>query len=145
MRKLPLLAAIAAIAVAVPATAKPSHPAHPGAPHRCTPHKVAYVASGTLQTWSLEKNSDGTYSGTLVVDVKHANRFAKGDVGNAVTYTLSSAKVRLGDGVGDPPAAGSLVKLIGKVSALAKRCDQTGFVATTTIGKVVVHTPATTG
>ena len=41
----------------------------------------------------------------------------------------------------DDLAKGDRVHLIGKITALAKKCSQTGFTATTTIRHIVVHAP----
>jgi hypothetical protein len=126
-----------------------SHPGGPGgtpaATHsnRCRPHKVAYIASGKLNSspsaWSLTQNSDGTWSGTVTVDVLRTNHHARGDRGTTVTYTLDHGRVRLGNGVANPPAAGSRVRVIGKITELARRCDHTGFTPTVTVRQVVVH------
>jgi hypothetical protein len=146
--------AAAALTAAVPALAdKPPHPTHPTHPttpsnssggkthpsqsHKCTAHKVAYIASGTLVTWSATANADGTYSGTIVVNVTRVNHHAAASTGSQ-TFTLSSTKVRFGDGVATPPAAGARVKVIGKITTIAKKCtDQTGA-GTVTIKSVNV-------
>jgi hypothetical protein len=128
---------------------KPNHPGHPGKSHKCTPHKVAYVASGTLESWTLTKNVDGTYSGTVTVKVTHTNHHAAGDKGTTKTYTVANVHVTFGladtnaDGsVGlDDLKAGDRVKLIGKITTLAKKCDQSKFTAETTIRKIVFHAP----
>jgi hypothetical protein len=147
MRKVALLAAAGAMAIAIPATAKPtpgthpSHPSHPAKSHKCKAHKIAFVASGTLGTWSLTKDSNGkTYSGMLTVTVKHANHSAGGYKTLATTFTVAGAHVTFGHGVATQPAPGSRVKLIGKITALAKKCDKTGFTPVVTIRKIVVHT-----
>lgn len=145
----------------------PGKPDHPGQSHKCTPHKVAYVASGLLvsQTLTLDggapgptvtaiaaalhPDAHGTYSGDVTVDVKHTNHHARGDKGKTVTYTVSHVHVTFAlpdvnnDGSSglDDLAAGDRVKLIGKITALAKRCDQTGFTPTTTIRHIVFHGP----
>ncbi|HEX3391616.1 MAG TPA: hypothetical protein VHS55_03555 [Solirubrobacteraceae bacterium] len=128
----------------------PHHPAHPRKSHKCIPHNVAYVASGTFVAQTLSKNADGTYSGSLTVDVTHTNHHAAGDLGmTAKIYTLTGARVRVDiadvnhDGsVGlDDLQAGDRVKLIGSITTLGKKCDQTGFTAQTTIVKVVFHEP----
>ena len=145
MRKVALLAAAGAMAIAIPATAKPTpgtHPSHPTTSHKCTPHKIAFVASGDFVSWALTKDANGkTYSGTITVTVKHANHAAGGYKGiSGTTFTVSGAHLTLGHGVASTPAVGSKVKLIGKITALAKHCDKTGFTATATIRKIVIHT-----
>jgi hypothetical protein len=146
--KLGLFAAIAALAVTAPAAARPGgHPTHPDKPshpsqsHKCMAHKVAYIAKGTLVSWSATKNSDGTYSGAITVHVRNVNHHARSDKGTDVTYTLDHAKVTLGHGVMNPPTAGDEVKVIGKITTLAKKCDHTGFTPTITVRRVVVHAP----
>ena len=47
---------------------KPNHPnkpSHPGQSHKCKPHNVAYVASGTLASQMLSKGANGRYSGVV--------------------------------------------------------------------------------
>ncbi|HWY90673.1 MAG TPA: hypothetical protein VNY31_08380 [Solirubrobacteraceae bacterium] len=127
----------------------PNKPSHPGKSHKCKPHNVGYVASGTLVSQTLTKNADGTYSGEVTVKVTHANHHAIGDLGTTKTYKVENVHVTFGlmdtnkDGsVGlDDLKEGDRVKLIGKIAALAKRCDQSGFTATMTIRKVVFHAP----
>jgi hypothetical protein len=143
--KLGAVAAIGSLAVAVPAIAKPAHPTHPTTPkssHKCTAHEVAYIASGTIVSWAATKNSDGTWSGAITVHVTRTNHHAKSDKGKDTTYTLTNAKVRLGHGVTNPPVAGDRVKVLGKVSSLAKKCDQTGFTPMVTVRQVIVHAAA---
>jgi hypothetical protein len=85
------------------------------------------------------------------VEVTHTNHHAAGDKGKTVTYTVANVHVTFGltdtnsDGtVGvDDLAKGDRTQLIGKITALAKKCDQTEFKATTTIRKIVFHAPAT--
>jgi hypothetical protein len=123
-------------------------PGNPGNSHKCKPHKVGYVVSGTLVSQTLTKNADGTYSGGVIVTVTHTNHHAAGDKGTK-TYTLTNVHVTFGladtnnDGsVGlDDLKAGDQVKVIGKITALAKKCNQSGFTATTTIRKIVFNAP----
>jgi hypothetical protein len=132
----------------------PQHPSHPGQSHMCKPHRVAYVASGTLVSEALTKNASGTYSGEVTVKVLHANRHAAGDVSptTPVTYKVENVRVRFhladtnNDGsVGvDDLKEGDRVKLIGGITRLAKRCNQEGFTAATTIRKLVFRAPAVT-
>jgi hypothetical protein len=144
MKRVALLAAVGAIVIAIPAAAKPTPGSHPAKSHKCTPHKVAFVASGTLGTWSLTKDSNGkTYSGTITVSIAKANHHAKDYKGIATTFTVAGAHVKLGKGVTDPPAVGSKVKLIGKVTMLAKKCDASSFTPTITIKRIVVHAAKT--
>jgi hypothetical protein len=123
-----LTAAVPALADKPPHPSHPSHPAHPAQPstsHKCTAHHVAFVASGTLVSWAATKNSDGTYSGTVVVNVTRTNHHAAGSKG-AQTFTLTNAKAHFSKNA-TPPAAGDRVRLIGKITAVAKKCtDQTG-------------------
>ncbi|TMM07202.1 MAG: hypothetical protein E6G00_13940 [Actinobacteria bacterium] len=141
MKKIALLALMAVVALvgSGQAVAKSSH----SKSHKCTPQKVAYVVSGKLVSGSLTKESDGTYSGTLTVHVTKTNKYGKADKGTDVTYTLDHAKGKLhGE---DPGAlvANSKVHLSGKITKLAKKCDQTGFTATRTIKKFDIKPPKT--
>jgi hypothetical protein len=164
-----LLAAAAATLIATPAWALPSQapphagggngqqgdaPDHPGKPsqpgksHKCKPHTVAYVASGLLVSQTL--TLDG--SGNVTVDVKRTNHHAAGDKGKTVTYSVSHVRVTFAlpdvndDGSSglDDLQAGDRVKLIGKVTAIAKKCDHTSFTPTTTIRHIVFHGPPST-
>jgi hypothetical protein len=71
------------------------------------------------------------------VHVTKANHHAAGAKGTDVTYTLTNAKVTFGKGA-NPPTANDRTKVIGKTTALAKKCDQTGFTPTITVRKVDV-------
>jgi hypothetical protein len=158
-RKIALVACAAALTTS-PAWAHGSddHPTAPARSHRCMPHKVGYVAAGTLRSQTLavdvatadDSTSKPTYSGDVTIDVTKANHAAKGDKGTTKTYTLDHARVVFGlddqnaDGRVDlaDVAAGDRAKVIGKVTKLAKRCDQTGFTPELTIKKLIVHAPA---
>jgi hypothetical protein len=166
VRRILLAAGLAAL-MTTPALALPGHaPSNEGTGHarKCMPHKVAYVASGllvsqtltkdgtvtpTVTASSLHQNADDTYSGDITVDVKHTNHHARADKGHTVTYSVSHVRVRFGladinnDGaVGlDDVRIGARVKLIGKITTLARTCDQTGFTPQTTIRQVVFHAP----
>jgi len=129
-----------------------------GRSHRCVAHGVAYVAAGTLvrQTLALDAQTSSdrpsrpTYSGDVTVDVTRTNHQARGDKGTTKTYTLAHGRVLFhltdqnNDGsVGlDDLAAGDRVKLLGKVTVLRRRCDQTGFTPAITIQKLIVQAPA---
>lgn len=121
--------------------AHPNHPSHPGNPSNCTQHDVAYIVSGTLVSQTLSKNADGTYSGTLEVEVTHTNHHAvKGKISYPVSkvhVTFDNGSVSLAD-----ITAGDRVKAIGKITTLSKKCSQDGFTATITIRKVIFHSPA---
>lgn len=127
----------------------PNHPSRPGNPHKCMPHNIGYIASGTLVSQTLTENPNGTYSGNMTVDVTHTNRHATSNEGTTTTYTLTDVRVRSDlaeinhhGSVGlDDLQAGDRVKLIGKITALARRCSQSGFTATTTIRQIVLHPP----
>jgi len=128
----------------------PSHsnkPSHPGQSHKCKQHNVAYVASGTLVSHTLTKNTDGTYSGEVSVKVTHTNHHAMGDKGTTKTYKVDNVHVTFGladtnndgsVGLGDLKE-GDRVKLIGKITRLSKKCSQSGFTATTMIRRIVFH------
>jgi hypothetical protein len=141
MKKIAALAALSLLALAVPAQGAPhsKSPPPPGS-HRCAPHNTGYNATGTLVSASLTPEEHNRYGGTLEVDLARANhRAPTGDQ----TFTLSAARVRFHRGVDSTsPAAGSRVKLHGKVTALAKRCPSEGFTPTVTVGKVDISTAA---
>src|SRR6266513_2963568 len=96
-----------------------------GKSHKCAPHKVAYVAAGTLVSDSLTKNADGTYSGTVTITVKRFNHHAKPPLATETekTYTLTNAHLVFvvtdtnNNGAGaEDLKAGDLVALIGKIT-----------------------------
>jgi len=100
-------------------------------------------------TASADRPVKPTYSGDVTIDVMRANRPARADKGTTKTYTLDHARVLLqlsdqnGDGrvdLGDV-LPGSRVKVIGTVTKLNRRCDQTGFTPVLTIHKLIVHAP----
>jgi hypothetical protein len=145
MRKLTIAAAaVIGVLVAIPAQAHPGKP-HPSKSHKCTPHKVGYNARGTLESQSLTqtqgasttKRSDDRYSGTITVDVKKTNH--KSATGSQ-TFTLDNDRVKFydanHDGTADQPKTGDRVRLHGKTTRLAKKCDQSGFTPTTDIRRV---------
>ncbi len=121
-------------------------------PHRCTPHGVAYVAAGRLVSHTLVLDggaptptvaraargpSGPTYGGAVTIAVTRANRHARADKGTTKTYVLDHARVlHFADAV-----PGSRAKVIGTVTKLARRCDQTGFTPELTIRKLLVHAP----
>jgi hypothetical protein len=139
MKKIVLIAVFVLAAAVAPVQAKP--PKTPPKPHKCQPHAVSYIVSGTLDSGALTANSDGTYSGSLTVHVTNSNSHAKADKGAHKTYTLSNTKVKLH---GENPAAltaNSRVHLEGTIATLAKKCDQTGFTATIAITKADIKPP----
>ena len=118
-----------------------------GKSHKCKAHKVAYIVSGTVASSALAKNNDGTYSGTLTVNVTKTNHHAADDKGKAVTYTLNHARVKFDNGTSNPPAPGDRVKVIGKITTVSKKCTDQSAAGLITVRQVVVHGPAsgTTG
>jgi hypothetical protein len=120
--------------------------ANHGKSHKCKPHKVGYVASGLLESQTLTKNSDGSYSGALVVKVEHSNFHAKkttlpNPVEN-VQVTFGLADTNNDGSVGtDDLAKGDRVQVIGKITTLAKKCDKKEFTAKITIRKIVFNAP----
>jgi hypothetical protein len=135
-------------------TQSPGNPGEPGTSHKCKPHRVGYVASGTLESSSLTPNSDGTFSGSVTVHVTHTNHHGANDKAKTPTETkvYPVEKVHLTFGLADTNNDGSVglddlakgdsVRLIGKITALAKKCSHTGFTATTTIRHVVFNAPS---
>jgi hypothetical protein len=152
LRLAAIVTAAGALAIAVPAAAHPvpsDHPTgagHTSQSHRCQAHNVAYIESGTVDAVTpstLAKNPDGTWSGTLVVDVARTNHWAKANEGQTVSYTFTNAtlEVRLDDG-SSGFAAGEQVRLIGKLAAVAKKCSALSPAATPVFRMVVVHPAA---
>jgi len=135
-KRLPLLAVVGvvvAIGAIAPAQARKPKPARPH-PAKCGPHNSGYNASGVLIHAALTPSAKGRYTGTLEVNVTKANHHgATGDQ----TFTLTNARVKFHHGV-DPaaPAAGSRVKLHGKITQLPKKCPTAGFTPTVTVKKV---------
>jgi hypothetical protein len=146
MKRFVLIAVSALTMLAAPAAglAKAPPPKAPKAPppaQKCQPHPAAYTVSGTLLSGSLTANSDGTYSGTLVVHVTKVNKHAKAAKGGDTTYTLTSAKVKLHNENPAMLTANSRVNLGGTITTLAKKCNQSGFTATVTIAKADIKPP----
>ena len=153
-----ICAAATALAIAVPAAAHPgsssnphrgNHPSgahHPSRSHQCTPHNVAYLEAGTVDSGTgstLAVNPDGTWSGTLVLDVTRANRWARADKGTTVTYPFTNAKLTVRfDGATGGFAAGEHVKLIGRLAAVSKKCTTLTPAPSPAFHTIVVH-PAT--
>ncbi len=159
------LALTGVLALGVPAVAQAGQPSNPGGSHRadhgrgygkanaggsskgqahrCMPHNRAYVESGTVDATTastLAENTDGSWSGTLVVDVKNANHMAKADKGQTVTYTFTDAKLAVHfDGGTTGFSAGERVTLIGKEAFLPRRCTASGSAPEPVFRMVVVH------
>jgi hypothetical protein len=124
-----------------------------GKSHKCAPHKVAYVAAGTLgkEPPSLTKNADGTYSGTVTITAKRFNHHAKPpkETETEKTYTLTNAHLvfavtdtnNTGAGADDLKVGETLVVVIGKITAIAKKCDHSKFKSEITIRQVIFHDP----
>ncbi len=149
MRKIALSSIAVAVAVAVPAAqakpVKPPKPAKPAVGKKCGVKAVGFNARGILVAQALTQTAgaatpdrgDDRFSGTVTVTVTKANHGApKGEQ----TYTLENDRVRYsdanGDGTADQPAAGDRVKIGGKITRLAKKCDQAGFTPTVNVRKV---------
>ncbi|TMK99500.1 MAG: hypothetical protein E6G34_02865 [Actinobacteria bacterium] len=129
---------------------KSGAPSNHGKSHKCSPHKVAFIVSGTLvELIGFHENTDGTFSGEIKLTVKRTNHHARGEKEGTVekTYTLTNVHVTFGlsdvnkDGKVnlEDVKAGDRVKLIGKVTKIAKKCDHTHFEAQKTIRKVVFN------
>lgn len=135
MKKITALATVGLLTLAVSAVAAPHYtPAPPQGSHHCLPRNAGYNASGILVNSSLTAEEHHRYSGTLEVNLAKANHRAP--IGDQ-TFTLTAARVKFHHGV-DPtsPAAGSRVKLHGKITKLAKHCPTEGFTPTITVKKV---------
>ena len=164
--KVEALAAIAAAAtlgVAVPAAAHQGPRDHPsGSEHskaaehsrasehskRCEARHRAFVESGTVDSKTpstLAKNADGTWSGTLVLDVTRTNHRALADKGKTVTYTFTNAKLRVKFDNGTTGfTSGERVTLIGKLASERKRCTSDASAAAPEFRMVIVHSASST-
>jgi hypothetical protein len=150
--KIGTLMAVGAMAAAVPAAAHqgggPNGHSHrggnrPSGSHKCQPHNRAYVEGGTVDSATastLAQNVDGTWSGTLVVDLTRASHAARADMGQTVTYTFDSAqlRVRLDDGA-TAFASGERVRLIGKLAGVGRKCPAPSSAPAPVFRRIVVH------
>jgi hypothetical protein len=141
MKRIAILGTLGALALAGSAQAGPQYsptPPQHGA-HHCQPHNVGYNAYGTLIGSSLTPAGQGRYNGTIEVDVAKVNhRAATGDQ----TFTLTATRVKFHHGVdATAPAAGSRVRLHGKITKLSKHCSSEGFTPTIAIKRVDVRQP----
>jgi hypothetical protein len=151
-----------------PPSSHPNNADNPGSKHRsskgtensgghhgmCKLHKVGYVASGVLLSDKLEKNADGTYSGEIEVKVTQTNHHGRVDKGTTRVYKAKELEhVHVTFGLADTNNDGSVglddlkpgetrVKLIGKISALKKKCNEKGFEAVRTIRQLVFNAPS---
>jgi hypothetical protein len=167
MRKILITAAAGAALAITPALAskpaeKPQHPsqshkgkAHTKAKGRCKVHTVGYNAKGTLVSQTLTQTagadtttdtSDDRWSGDVVVNVTWANhKSPKGEQ----TFSFTNGKVAwydaANDGTADPAVAGDTVRIHGKISKQAKKCNGTNSPAVVTIKpRSAAFTQATT-
>jgi hypothetical protein len=149
MRKILITAAAGAALAITPALAskpasKPQHPsqsqkgkAHTKAKGRCKVHTVGYLAKGSFVSQSLTQTagadtatdtSDDRWSGDVVVNVTWANhKSPKGEQ----TFTLTNGTVAWD--AANTAAAGDTVKIHGKISHQAKKCNGPDSAAVTTI------------
>ena len=152
-----LVAAAGALAIAVPAAAHPgpnthanthsTASTHSSKSHKCAPHNVAYIVSGTVDATTpstLAANSDGTWSGAAVIDVTQTNHWAHAVKGTTQTYTFTNSKlsVQMANGA-TSFAAGDPVKMIGKIAVVSKKCTQPTTAAQPVFRQAVVS-PAPT-
>jgi hypothetical protein len=161
VKKYVVPAVLVAAAVAIPGSALANHkPPQPpgqakvkdqgkseqahGNSHKCKAHSVGYIVSGTLTSYGLTQTagaqtpadtSDDRYSGTLGLTVTQTNHHAATLTG-AQTLTVTDVRVSFGEGVAKPPAVGTRVKLIGKVTKVAKKCTDQSAAGQVTYRKV---------
>lgn len=111
-----------------------------GKSRRCIPHKVAYTVAGILLSGMLteEEGSARAYKGEVEVEVKRTNHHAHPVKGTTQTYALEGVRVK-GPVSVTAIAQGDWVRLIGKVTALPRRCEAGEFTPTVTIERIVVH------
>ncbi len=131
-----LVAAAGALAIAVPAVAHPgpnthanthsSAATHTSKSHKCAPHNVAYIVSGTVSSTpasTLAANSDGTWSGATAINVTQTNHWARAAKGTTQTYTFTNSKLAVDMASGATSfSAGERVKMIGKIAVVSKKC-----------------------
>ena len=135
------LIAAGALAIAVPAIAHTKH-SHSTTSKKCTAHKVAYIAAGTVDTWSAtEDPTTHKWSGDITVKVKSENHHVKGQKGSVAMVTLNNTKVRLGKSVPNPPVAGDRADILGKVTEVRKSCSDQSAAGTVTVREVDVSKP----
>jgi len=117
-------------------------PSNHGKKHKCAPHKVAFIVSGTLvELVGFHENTDGTFSGEIKLTVTHKNHHATSEP----SYTLTNVHVTFGlsdvnnDGKRnlEDVKLGDRVKLIGALASVAKKCPKT--TAAPTFRKVVFN------
>ena len=134
MRKI-LISAVAGAALAVvPAMA--DKPPHPPKPAKCKVRNVGYNAKGTVVSQTLAAGTvPGRFSGNITVTIKKANHKV-----TQFSFDVTNIKVHWkdtdGNGLPNEIVAGDRAGLHGKVTALKKSCDQTGFTQTVTLKKV---------
>jgi hypothetical protein len=164
MKKLAVIAALAAVGLVAPAQAhKPDHAAgteakpakaaakaaakagkrETGKARRCAPRSVGFAASGALLGATLTPAAPGRLSGTITVGVTRADH---GAPRGQQTFTLTNARVRFRAEVdAGAPAAGSRVKLGGKITKLTRKCPTAGFAPVVTVKTVDVKAAKTAG
>jgi hypothetical protein len=148
--RLAVLSVAGCLALAGAAIAKPPHPSHPNntkgsnnsqaTGRKCAAHKVAYIASGTLVSLSTSPGTGNTFDGMVSFTVARANHHAATTKGTSLTLTLTNSRVRLGRGV-TSATAGDDVKVIGKITAVAKRCTNQSAAGVVTVRKITVSMP----
>lgn len=111
-----------------------------GKSHRCMPHAVAYVAAGVVVSDTLTEGEHHTVSGEVTVEVKRGNHHAKADKGTTKTYKLEGSRLR-GPLKASAIARGDFVRLIGRITAIAPKCEAGEFTPTLKIRQVVFHAP----
>lgn len=123
---------------------RPPHPTHPGHPPKpkpksCSARSEGYNASGTLVSAALTPAAGhDRYSGTIVVAVVRANHRA--GTSNQ-SFTLTDARIVFHHGVDrTAPAAGSRVRVHGKITELPKGCSTSGFTPAVTVRDVDIRT-----
>lgn len=109
-----------------------------GNSHKCKPHKVAFIAGGTVASSSLTLGTKGLYSGSLMVNVTRSNHHAAGTDGK---FTLVSTRVKFDGGTSNPPAVGDRVQVIGWITQVAKSCPDQSGAGPVTLRLVVIHPP----
>ena len=109
-----------------------------GKSHKCRAHAVGYVFAGKVADAAAVTKTDDGYAGTLTVEVTRANHWARALKGTQYAVELDGARVRLGKGLTTSLPAGTRVQVIGKVTTVAKKCDDKSQAGVVTLKKVVL-------
>jgi hypothetical protein len=89
-------------------------------------------------SWGAAASTDGTFSGPVSFMVSRANHHAAGTKGTTVPLTLGGTHLELAAGM-TAPASGDKVKVIGKITMIAKKCTNQTGAGVVTVRKMTVR------